>query len=79
MLFEVHWSNITGNMLITLNGKQKDLPTPMTLQALVAQSAKAPEHVVAELNGAIIEKARWGTTTVPKNAVIELVTFVGGG
>ena len=66
-------------MMITLNGNPHDLPDGTTLKALVAKAARTPDHVVAEMNGAIIEKARWETTPVPAGAVIELVTFVGGG
>ena len=70
---------MSEHMNITLNGKPKDLPAGTSLKTLVEQTAKNPAHVIAEMNGVIIERNRWDDTTIPEGAVIELVTFVGGG
>lgn len=66
-------------MTITLNGTAKDIPEQHTLSQLIEDVSRNPAHVVAEMNGQIIERTQWATTTIPDKAIIELITFVGGG
>ena len=66
-------------MMITLNGKAREIPAGTTLQALVAQTAKDPQTVVVEMDQQIIDRSLWPITPCKENAVLELVTFVGGG
>ncbi|MBF0618793.1 MAG: sulfur carrier protein ThiS, partial [Candidatus Omnitrophica bacterium] len=79
LLFESGGGKIAKLMDILLNGKKTTIPAGSTLTSLVEQTAKNPLHVIAEMNGAITNKAHWGSIVIPENATIELVTFVGGG
>ena len=66
-------------MQITINGTNKELPAAIDLAHLVAQACKEPQHVITEINGAIIPSSHWEKTLLKEGDVIELVTFVGGG
>ncbi|NLE64932.1 MAG: sulfur carrier protein ThiS [Elusimicrobia bacterium] len=66
-------------MTITLNGQSRSVSDGLSLQALITQVTGHPEHVVAEVNGRIVEKTAWASFAIDTGATIELVTFVGGG
>ncbi len=66
-------------MILTINGRSKTIPDGASLQAAVASLCKSPDLVIAELNGTIIERARWAGTPLNANDRLELITFVGGG
>ena len=66
-------------MKITINGQSKDLNGPVQLNAVIAQFCKDTSRVIAELNGDIVKKTSWNTTTIKDGDNIELVSFVGGG
>jgi sulfur carrier protein len=66
-------------MTITVNGQAKDLAADLTLKDLVGQISRKPELVIAELNGAIIDRPVWDTTPLSSGDKVELVAFVGGG
>ncbi|HLO27239.1 MAG TPA: sulfur carrier protein ThiS [Geobacteraceae bacterium] len=69
-------------MQLTVNGKPatidstENLSIPSLLSALkVAQ----PEYVTVELNGEILERESFDTTTVKNGDTIEFLYFMGGG
>ncbi|MBF0522130.1 MAG: sulfur carrier protein ThiS [Candidatus Omnitrophica bacterium] len=66
-------------MKITINGKKTALKSPQTLAAIVRQTCKEPQYVVAEVNGKIVKSNGWAKTVIRENDAIELVSFVGGG
>ncbi len=66
-------------MNVTLNGKPKDISDRTTLETIIRGHCQSPEHVVAELNGSIIGRSFWESTTLKENDRLELVSFVGGG
>jgi len=66
-------------MHISLNGKPRDVQEQSTLASLIKDCCSKPEHVVAELNGSIIQRQTWAETHLKNNDRIELVSFVGGG
>jgi len=66
-------------MKITVNGQARDLPPGETLKFLVQRFCHEPGHVIAEVNGAIIDRAAWDKTLVRERDRVELVSFVGGG
>lgn len=68
-----------SGMLLTINGQSKELPESTSLKDAVGQLCKTPDHVIAELNGTIIERTQWTTTRLGANDKLELVMFVGGG
>jgi sulfur carrier protein len=68
-----------SDMILVINGQPKTIPDGTFLQAAVALLCKDPELVIAELNGAIIERTQWAGTHLNANDRLELITFVGGG
>ncbi len=66
-------------MKIMLNGKQKEISSPMSLKNLVEQFCKNTNHVIAELNGAIVKNHQWADRILKEGDALELVNFVGGG
>nr|WP_202081047.1 sulfur carrier protein ThiS [Caldalkalibacillus salinus] len=65
-------------MQLTVNGKQIELEL-QTVQELVQHYGLKEAHVVAEVNGEIIDRAIWEDHQLEPGAKIELVHFVGGG
>ena len=66
-------------MNITINGSQKQLKENATLEDIVRELCQNPKHVIAELNGAIVDSAHRPNTKVKEGDRLELVSFVGGG
>ena len=66
-------------MILTINGRSQTIPDGASLQAAVASLCKAPDLVIAELNGTIAERAQWAATRLHAGDRLELVSFVGGG
>jgi len=67
---------------LKINGTAKEYPAgklPKTLSELLDQLAIDQAVVVAEIDGAIIERARFAETKLAPGASIELVRFVPGG
>jgi sulfur carrier protein len=66
---------------LKINGEEKsfDGDAPGTLLELLEKMGLEPATVVAEIDGAIIERARFGQTAINDGQKIELVRFVGGG
>lgn len=65
--------------MITVNGKTESFTGPISLTDFLAQASYQPARIAVELNGAIIPKAEYDTTIITDGAVIEVVSFVGGG
>lgn len=68
-----------GYMRITLNGKEKELNSSLSLKETVAQFREDTRHVIAEVNGEIIRTPQWENTPIKEGDSIELVSLVGGG
>ncbi len=66
-------------MNIIINSQNKDMADGVKLADVVALFARRPEVVVAELNGAIVDRKLWADTALSEGDRVELVTFVGGG
>jgi sulfur carrier protein len=65
-------------MKIEVNGKEIEIDIS-TLDQLVRHYNLKEEHVVAEVDGEIIERAGWNKYEIKPGIKIELVHFVGGG
>lgn len=68
--------------ILHINGEQRQFPPgdfPSTIGDLLNILNIAPETVVAELQGEIIEKKNFNSTQLQPGQKIELVRFVGGG
>ena len=46
-------------MKLVLNGKIKEFPESITLRNLVDNVASNPDRTITELNGTIVEVAKW--------------------
>ncbi|NLY42183.1 MAG: sulfur carrier protein ThiS [Desulfovibrionales bacterium] len=66
-------------MYIMLNGTRVELPDGLDVLGLVQAAALSPDTVVVEVNGDIIEKARYDQTMLKNGDQVEIVSFVGGG
>jgi thiamine biosynthesis protein ThiS len=64
---------------ILLNGDPRDLPAPLTVQALLATLDIDPRVVAVELNRVVVKRARYVDTVIEDGAEVEIVAFVGGG
>lgn len=62
-----------------INGEEKFLAQPTTLNILLTQLGYRPLLVAVELNGAIIKQTAFSTTKITDADKLEIVSFVGGG
>ena len=65
-------------MKVRVNGQDREFDD-CTLASVIEQMRLDPQRVAAELNGEIVRRADFGTTSVKDGDVLELVGFVGGG
>lgn len=62
-----------------INGEEKILQQPTTLDALLTQLGYRIELVAVERNGEIIRQADFTSTNITDTDKLEIVSFVGGG
>jgi thiamine biosynthesis protein ThiS len=63
---------------LNVNGKELEVDFDR-LDQLVAHYNLKEEHVVAEVDGEIVDRSRWQNFELKSGSTIELVHFVGGG
>lgn len=66
-------------MKLVVNGTQTEIEQGQTLEQLIEQYELNHNHVVAEVNGDIIDRSRWHEFELQPEVQVELVHFVGGG
>ncbi len=67
-------------MKLMMNGKESNLAEGLTIsQLLIAQEVKMPEMVSVELNGQILKRSEFESTTLNQGDKIEFLYFMGGG
>lgn len=68
-------------MKLTINGNAEEiqLQTGTITELLSAKNVEMPEMVSVELNGTILRRADYGTTTVKDGDQVEFLYFMGGG
>jgi sulfur carrier protein len=66
-------------MHIVLNGDDTTLPGPMTIQQLLDHLGVDGRLVAVECNSVVVRRAHYVDTSIPPDAEIEIVAFVGGG
>ena len=67
-------------MNIQINGEQTMIDRELTVaELLTEQKVKMPDMVSVELNGAILNRAAFDTTTVTDGDAVEFLYFMGGG
>lgn len=66
-------------MKILLNGSQKDLPSPMSIQDLLHHLTLSPTQVIIEHNNTLLPPQNIPTTQLQENDTVEIIHFIGGG
>ncbi len=67
-------------MKLTVNGKEANLAEGLTIsQLLIEQEVKMPEMVSVELNGQILKRPNFDSTTLKTGDKVEFLYFMGGG
>lgn len=64
--------------IVKINGREEQT-SAKTVEELVVQLGQQHKKLVIELNGMIVQRARWAETELLGGSSIELVHFVGGG
>lgn len=64
---------------VLVNGERRRVPRDSTIAELLEGLGLHPRLVVVEHNREILDRDRYGETTVRPGDVLELVHFVGGG
>lgn len=62
-----------------INGEHIELGSSGTLDELIVSLGYQKERIAVELNGKIIPKKDYSSTTVSNKDSLEIVNFVGGG
>ena len=67
-------------MKLIMNGKEYNLAEALTVnQLLVEQNIKMPQMVSVELNGQILKRSVFESTTLNAGDKVEFLYFMGGG
>ena len=67
-------------MKLIVNGKDNDVAEGLTVsQVLSEQDVKMPEMVSVELNGKILKRSEFESTTLSEGDKVEFLYFMGGG
>lgn len=66
-------------MQLTVNGKQIEIDSSITISQLLEQLDLANERVAVEHNGQILDSAKFSVIAVSQSDSLEIVRFVGGG
>src|SRR5260221_13822512 len=64
---------------ITLNGKPRPLPEPLTVSDLLRTIGRDGQAVAVEVNRDVVPRAQHAQTKLNDGDEVEIVTFVGGG
>ncbi|EGL81693.1 thiamine biosynthesis protein ThiS [Caldalkalibacillus thermarum TA2.A1] len=63
---------------LIVNGKETQVECE-TLEELIEHYQLNKQHVVAEVDGHIVDRSMWGQYQLEPGSKVELVHFVGGG
>ncbi len=67
-------------MKLIVNGNDIELNDELTVSGLlIAQEVKMPEMVSVELNGQILKRSEFESTTLNQGDKVEFLYFMGGG
>jgi sulfur carrier protein len=67
-------------MNLVVNGKETDVTDGLTVNhLLVKEDVKMPEMVSVELNGRILKRSEFETTTLKDDDKVEFLYYMGGG
>ncbi len=67
-------------MNLVVNGKNTDINEALTVsELLVKEDVKMPQMVSVELNGQILKRSAFETTTLKNDDKVEFLYYMGGG
>lgn len=66
-------------MVITVNGRSRELPQPVTIAELLRVLELPARGTAVEVNQQIVSRARHSEYVVAEGDQLEIVTLVGGG
>lgn len=66
-------------MQVIINGEPRRIAAKMTLAQAVALLTSAPTGVAAALNGAVVRRAAWDSTSLTDGDEVDVLTAVQGG
>jgi thiamine biosynthesis protein ThiS len=66
-------------MRITVNGEQRELDAPTTIDGLLQSLGISVGTTVVQRNDDVVARARYSETELSDGDNLELVRFVGGG
>lgn len=66
-------------MRLVVNGKERELPEPLTVAGLLAHFAVHPQAVAVELNGEVLRRESFATQALRDGDRVEIVRMIGGG
>ncbi|MBN1359383.1 MAG: sulfur carrier protein ThiS [Sedimentisphaerales bacterium] len=68
------------DMLLKVNGEEVSLAEGLTVTELLKdRRVKMPEMVSVELNGRILRRSEFDTTSIAEGDKVEFLYFMGGG
>ncbi len=62
-----------------VNGTEEELQSSCTLEAYLQSKGFDITRVAVELNSVVVPRDAFATTLLEKDAILEIVHFVGGG
>ena len=66
-------------MMVTVNGEQRELSAGATVTSLVQELSAPPRGVAVAIDGEVVPRSEWDTTSVADGARLEVVVAVQGG
>jgi sulfur carrier protein len=64
---------------ITVNGEPAELPVPATVAALVAGRAHGHSRVAVAVNGDVVPRSTWDSTSLAPGDDVEVLAPTAGG
>jgi len=68
-----------GPSVTTVNGEPHVTIAGATVADLVAVMCRSPRGVAVAVDGAVVPRSTWETTTIAPGAAVEIVTAAAGG
>jgi sulfur carrier protein len=62
-----------------VNGERREVPEEATVASLVEQLSASPRGVAVAIDGEVVPRGRWGATSLPDGARVEVVAAIQGG
>ncbi|MHC4568567.1 MAG: sulfur carrier protein ThiS, partial [Planctomycetota bacterium] len=74
-------TSLQGDIMnLLVNGRNTDITDPLTVsELLVKEDVKMPQMVSVELNGQILKRSAFETTTLKDDDKVEFLYYMGGG